>query len=115
MALEEAGEVPARVEFDLVKALVAPERPADDFAGQLGALAFVRQQAAAARVISEGGLCAGKQRPALRGFVLDRGGRIGRAVMLELGLARALKLRDDALGQNLAQFHAPLIEGVDLP
>src|SRR6185437_878732 len=41
--------------------------------------------------------------------------RVGRAVMLELGIRFALELRDDLLGQRLAQLHAPLVEGVDLP
>src|SRR5271169_5221756 len=41
--------------------------------------------------------------------------RIGRAVVVEGGFRRALELRDDPLGQHLAQFDAPLIEGVDLP
>src|SRR5216684_3427050 len=40
---------------------------------------------------------------------------VGRAVMGELGLCLALELRDDALSQNLAEFDAPLIEGVDVP
>ena len=35
--------------------------------------------------------------------------------MAELGLGLALEFRDDALGQNLAEFDAPLIEGVDVP
>src|SRR5579862_1049041 len=39
--------------------------------------------------------------------------RIRRAVVL--ARRRTLKLRDDVLGQHLAQFHTPLIEGVDLP
>ena len=41
--------------------------------------------------------------------------RIGRAVVLELGLRRALELGDDALGERLAQLHAPLVERIDLP
>ncbi len=35
--------------------------------------------------------------------------------MAEPGLGLALKLRDDALGQDLAEFHALLIERVDVP
>src|SRR5262249_44592736 len=35
--------------------------------------------------------------------------------MAELGLALALKLRDDALSQDLTEFDAPLIERVDVP
>ena len=35
--------------------------------------------------------------------------------MLEGGFRGALELGDNALGQHLAQFHAPLIEGIDLP
>ena len=35
--------------------------------------------------------------------------------MLELELCLALELRDDTLGQDLAQLDAPLVEGVDLP
>src|SRR5215831_21303043 len=41
--------------------------------------------------------------------------RIGRAVVLELGFSRALELRNDLLGERLAQFDAPLVEGIDLP
>ena len=40
---------------------------------------------------------------------------VGRTIMVELGLGVALELRDDALGQNLAEFDAPLIERVDVP
>ena len=40
---------------------------------------------------------------------------VGRAVVAELGLGLALQLRDDALGQHLAQLDAPLIERVDVP
>src|SRR2546423_8768783 len=35
--------------------------------------------------------------------------------MAELGLALALELRDDALGEHLAEFDAPLIKRVDVP
>src|SRR5689334_21180913 len=35
--------------------------------------------------------------------------------MAELGLALAFHLRDNALGQDLAKFDAPLIERVDVP
>src|SRR5258707_14185011 len=35
--------------------------------------------------------------------------------MAEPGFALALELRDDALGQDLAEFYAPLIERVDVP
>ena len=31
------------------------------------------------------------------------------------GSSACLKLGNDLLGQNLAEFHAPLIEGIDLP
>src|SRR6185437_11394434 len=41
--------------------------------------------------------------------------RIGRAVVLKLGLTCALELGNDPLGESLAQFHPPLIEGIDLP
>src|SRR5262249_1099069 len=41
--------------------------------------------------------------------------RVGRAVMLGLRLRCALELRNDPLGEHLAQLHAPLVEGVDLP
>src|SRR5215510_2145163 len=34
--------------------------------------------------------------------------------MIELGLRLGLKLRDDALSQHLAEFHAPLIERVNI-
>src|SRR5678815_175254 len=37
------------------------------------------------------------------------------AVVAERGLLLALQLRDDALGQHLAQLDAPLVEGVDVP
>lgn len=40
---------------------------------------------------------------------------VRRAVVLERRFGRALELRDDALRQHLSQFHAPLIERVDLP
>ena len=40
---------------------------------------------------------------------------VGRTVVLQRRLRRALKLRNDALRQHLAQFHAPLVERVDLP
>src|SRR5262245_14167577 len=40
---------------------------------------------------------------------------VRRAVVTERGLRRALELRDDSLGQHLAQFDAPLIERVDVP
>ena len=35
--------------------------------------------------------------------------------MAELGLFRALQLRDNALGQGLAQLDTPLVERVDAP
>ena len=35
--------------------------------------------------------------------------------MAELGLCLALEFGDDALGQHLAQFDAPLVERVDVP
>ena len=35
--------------------------------------------------------------------------------MVECGLRLALELRDDALGQHLAQLDSPLIERVDVP
>ena len=35
--------------------------------------------------------------------------------MAERGLCLALEFRDNALGQHLAQFHAPLVERVDVP
>ena len=35
--------------------------------------------------------------------------------MAERGLCLALELRDNALRQHLAQFHAPLIERIDVP
>ena len=41
--------------------------------------------------------------------------RVGRAVVRELGLVRALELGNDALRQHLAQLDAPLIERVDIP
>src|ERR1035441_9884024 len=36
-------------------------------------------------------------------------------VVAECRLLLALKFRDDTLGQYLAQFHAPLVERIDLP
>src|SRR6185437_16888264 len=44
-------------------------------------------------------------------FAITPDERIGRAVVIELGLGRARELGNDALGQRLAQFHAPLVEG----
>jgi hypothetical protein len=41
--------------------------------------------------------------------------RVGRAVVLQLRRRPRCPTRDDALGQHLAQFHAPLVEGVDVP
>ena len=41
--------------------------------------------------------------------------RIGRAVVLERGLLLIGELRDDALGQHLAELDAPLVERVDVP
>jgi hypothetical protein len=35
--------------------------------------------------------------------------------VVEGRLCLALKLRNNPLGQNLAQFHAPLVERVDVP
>ena len=35
--------------------------------------------------------------------------------MAEWGFRRAFEFGDDALGEHLAQFHSPLVEGVDLP
>src|SRR5207302_1873129 len=40
---------------------------------------------------------------------------VRRAVVVELGLRRALELGDDALGEHLAQLDPPLIERVDVP
>src|SRR5207253_4364968 len=40
---------------------------------------------------------------------------VGRAIVRERRLGSAFKLRDDALCQDLAEFHAPLIERVDVP
>src|SRR5437870_2163749 len=40
---------------------------------------------------------------------------VGRTVVLELRLGGTFDLRDDALGQNLAQLYAPLIEAIDVP
>ena len=36
-------------------------------------------------------------------------------IMVECGFLPARKFRHDALGQGLAQFDAPLVEGVDAP
>src|SRR5438093_7934605 len=35
--------------------------------------------------------------------------------MAERGICLALEFRDNALGQYLAKFHAPCVEGVNLP
>src|SRR5215468_1151764 len=40
---------------------------------------------------------------------------VGGAVMLQHRLRCTLELGDDALGQDLAQLDAPLVEGIDLP
>src|SRR5688572_26293231 len=40
---------------------------------------------------------------------------VGRRIVCELRLLLGLQLRHDALGQYLAQFHAPLVERVDVP
>src|SRR5256885_577471 len=40
---------------------------------------------------------------------------VGGAVVAELGLRLALQLRDDVLGQHLAELNAPLIERIDDP
>lgn len=41
--------------------------------------------------------------------------RVCRAVVLEVGFVLALKFGDDAVGEDFAQFDAPLIERVDVP
>src|SRR5690242_19472051 len=41
--------------------------------------------------------------------------RVGRTIMIERGFRRTLELRNDLLGESLAQLHTPLIEGIDLP
>src|SRR5581483_11716409 len=41
--------------------------------------------------------------------------RVGRAVVGELGLGLSLQLRNDPLGQRLAQLDPPLVEGIDGP
>ena len=35
--------------------------------------------------------------------------------MLKLGFCLALEFRDNALGQDLAQLNAPLVEWIDVP
>src|SRR5258708_4204541 len=40
---------------------------------------------------------------------------VGGTIVAELGGGLALQLRDNALRQYLAQFDAPLIEGIDIP
>ena len=40
---------------------------------------------------------------------------IGRAIMLQRWLIGCLKFRDNPVGQDLAQFDAPLIKRIDLP
>src|SRR6266581_1951202 len=41
--------------------------------------------------------------------------RVGRAVVRERGIDGAGNFRRRTLGQRLAELHAPLIEGVDVP
>src|SRR5262245_31839122 len=41
--------------------------------------------------------------------------RVGRAVVLEVRIARAGQLGDDSIGQHFAKLDAPLVERVDLP
>src|SRR6266581_2864593 len=41
--------------------------------------------------------------------------RVGRAVVRERGIDGAGNFRRSTLGQRLAELHAPLIEGVDVP
>ena len=38
---------------------------------------------------------------------------VGRTVMVERGLCQALEFRDNALRQDLAELHAPLVEAID--
>src|SRR3954465_1940777 len=40
---------------------------------------------------------------------------VGGAVVMQVGVRLALQFGNDPLRQRLAQFHAPLVEGVDLP
>src|SRR4051794_32363294 len=40
---------------------------------------------------------------------------VRRTIMFEFRLGPALKLGNDALGQDLAQFNAPLIERINVP
>src|SRR5262249_5905110 len=40
---------------------------------------------------------------------------VGRTVVLECRVARRLQLRDDPLGEHLAEFHPPLVERVEPP
>ena len=40
---------------------------------------------------------------------------VRRAVVLQGGLGCAFEFRNDALRENLAEFHAPLVKRVDLP
>ena len=40
---------------------------------------------------------------------------VGGAVMSEFGFCFGFQFRDNALGQHFAQFHAPLVERVDVP
>src|SRR5437899_6072995 len=48
-----------------------------------------------------------------RSVATDQGVR--RAVVLQLRLRLALELRDDPLRELLAELHAPLVEGIDVP
>src|SRR5581483_6652255 len=40
---------------------------------------------------------------------------VGRGVVVQVGLARGLQLRDDPARERLAELHAPLVERVDVP
>ena len=55
--------------------------------------------------------------PALRRFQAaiapDEG--VGRTVVLEIGIGPTSEFGYDSLGQHLAQLHAPLVKGVNVP
>src|SRR4051794_21106837 len=51
--------------------------------------------------------------PAVRPVAADQ--RVGRAIVVQIRLLRAVQFRQDPLREHLAEFHAPLVERVDVP
>ena len=48
-------------------------------------------------------------------FPIPADQRIGAAVVFEVGFPGGFEFGDDALGEDFAEFDAPLVEGVDIP